>query len=471
MINKSSFIGQYIADITKTYSFEDELGSGAYGKVYRVKHLKTNQTFACKKLNKRQISNKERFKVEIDLLKATDHPYIVKLLDLYEDNIYLYLIMEECLGGELFDRLAKRSKEKNLFTEKEACEVFKKIMTAINYCHAHGVCHRDIKPENILFADKDDLSSIKVADFGLSRVFSAENKVMTSVVGTTFYMSPEVINGKYNEKCDVWSAGCILYIMLCGRPPFYAKNDTDLIRKINSKAYSFNYPEFSNVSIDAKDLITRMLCDEDKRLTAQGVIDHNWIKLNAPRSKSKILELNYDNMINYSKMNKLKKSVFTFIASRIDSKDVEAIVDIFNTLDKNRDGVITLKEAKGAVSYIKEQKEKGVKVSKSVDEVVSIIENYFNEIDIDHNGLINYSEFLASSIDHKKHLQKELIYDAFKMFDSNSAGKFTLKNLTDIIRPNTNDDLDYIKSMFAKYDLNHDNFISYEEFLNAVDED
>lgn len=470
MINKSSFIGQHIADINKEYIFEQELGSGAYGKVYRVKNIQTNITYACKKLNKRQISNKQRFKVEIDLLKATDHPYIVKLLELYEDNIYLYLIMEECKGGELFDRLAKRSKERNLFSEEVACEIFKKIMTAINYCHSHGVCHRDIKPENILFSDTDDLSSIKVVDFGLSRVFTVEDKIMTSIVGTTYYMSPEVINGNYNEKCDIWSAGCLLYIMLCGRPPFYAKNDSDLIRKINSKAYSFSYPEFDNVSIDAKDLITRMLCDENIRLTSQGVIDHNWIKMNAQRCKSKILELDYTNIVNYSNMNKLKKSVFVNISNRLNNNDTVDLVNIFNTIDKNRDGVISLKEARSASNYIKERNHKELN-NGNILEVANNIERYFKEIDIDNNGLINYSEFLASTIDHKKILQKELIYDAFKLFDANSRGKLSLKNITDIIRPTNNEQLEYIKNMFDKYDLNHDNYINYEEFLNAIDED
>lgn len=469
MINKSSFIGQYIADITKAYEFQKELGSGAYGKVFKVKNLKTGKTYACKKMNKRQISNKDRFKVEIDLLKATDHPFIVKLIDLYEDNIFLYLVMEECFGGELFDRLAKRSREKNLYTERETCQIFTKLMTGINYCHAHGVCHRDIKPENILFADRDDLSTLKIADFGLSRVFSSEDKIMTSIVGTTFYMSPEVLNGSYNEKCDIWSAGCILYIMLCGRPPFYAKNDRDLMRKIQSKAYTFNHPEFNTVSIDAKDLISRMLCDEDKRLSAQGVLDHIWVKQNAPRSKELLLELKFDNIAEYSHMNALKKGVFSFIATRMSNEDVNNLADIFNTLDKNRDGVLTLKEAKGAIKYLKEEKLKGKQVSKTVEDVASNIEFVFNEMDLDKNGLINYSEFIAATMDHKKLLLKDNIYEAFRMFDSTQSGKFNLKNLTDIIRPTTQDDLNYLKKMFDSFDLDKDGFISYDEFMKALD--
>lgn len=465
MINKSSFIGQFIDDINKYYSFEQELGSGAYGQVSRVKNLKTNEKFACKKMNKRQISNKERFKVEIDLLKATDHPYIVKLHELYEDNVYLYLIMEECKGGELFDRLAKRSKEGNLYTEKETCAIFKKLMTGINYCHSHGVCHRDIKPENILFANKDDLSTLKIADFGLSRVFSNENKTMTSIVGTTFYMAPEVLKGNYDEKCDVWSAGCILYIMLCGRPPFYAKNDEELMRKIKSKSYSFNYPEFKNVSSDAVDLLSKMLCDQEKRLTAQGVVDHRWIVNNAPQAKEKILSLNFENIQDYTSMNKIKKGFFTFISSRLTDEDSKDLIEIFNSLDKNMDGVLTVKEINNGLKYLKEKgniKQYPENLDKQMDSI-------FNEMDLDKNGLINYSEFVAAAMDHKSYIKKEMIYEAFKAFDQDHVGKITLKGLLEIVRPSKDEDEKYLKKLFNEFDLDKDGSIDHQEFLQALD--
>ena len=150
----------------------------------------------------KKIKNKKQFQTELDLLKATDHPNIIKLYDIYEDAHYIYLIMEECNGGEFFDSLTKRAKEKNMYTEKECAKIFKQILEAVNYLHAHGVCHRDLKPENILFSNVADDSSLKLIDFGLSKVLDGENQ-LKGAVGTTFYMAPEVIEGKYNEKCDL----------------------------------------------------------------------------------------------------------------------------------------------------------------------------------------------------------------------------------------------------------------------------
>ncbi len=265
MISKSHFIGEHIADIGKYYDFIKELGQGSYGHVYRCQNKETGNVYACKKMNKKKIKNKEQFKTEIDLLRATDHPNIIKLYDIFEDNQYIYLIMEECNGGEFFDSLAKRAKEKKMYTEKECAKIFKQILEAVNYLHAHGVCHRDLKPENILFSTLADDSSLKLIDFGLSKVLDGDKGTMKGAVGTTFYMAPEVLTGKYNEKCDIWACGIILYIMLCGKPPFYSQDEEELKKKICSMKYNFNYPEFKKVSQDAIDLIKKILVAPEKR--------------------------------------------------------------------------------------------------------------------------------------------------------------------------------------------------------------
>ena len=166
IISKSVFVGKSNKSFSDVYTVVKEIGSGSYGRVYRVKNKTTGDTRACKQLTKGRIANTEKFKLEIDLMIQMDHPNIIKLYEVFEDNRYIYLIMEECTGGELFDKIITRIQNKNLFSEKEAAGIFQQMMSAICYCHSNGICHRDLKPENlainpdgkIVFIDNDDLT-------------------------------------------------------------------------------------------------------------------------------------------------------------------------------------------------------------------------------------------------------------------------------------------------------------------------
>ena len=162
MIKKSNFIGVHIEKIDKYYQIIKEIGHGSYGHVYRCQNISTGNVYACKKFEKKFIKNKKILKNEIDLLRATDHPNIIKLYETFEDKKNLYLIMEECNGGELFERLEKNAKNNKMYTEKDAAKIMKQILEAINYLHYHGVCHRDLKPENILFSSIEESSQIKL---------------------------------------------------------------------------------------------------------------------------------------------------------------------------------------------------------------------------------------------------------------------------------------------------------------------
>lgn len=184
----------------------------------------------------------EKFTLEINVMAKMDHQNIIKLYEIFEDNRYIYLVMEECTGGELFDRIIDRINKKKLFTEREAAVLFKQLMSCINYCHSQGICHRDLKPENLLFLTPADDSPLKVIDFGLSKIFDKKDNKMTTKVGTAYYVSPEVLQGNYDQSCDIWSAGVILYIILTGDPPFNGANDNEIYRKISQKKFTFPSP-------------------------------------------------------------------------------------------------------------------------------------------------------------------------------------------------------------------------------------
>ena len=453
MISKSHFIGEHIADVGQSYEFIKELGKGSYGQVFRCQNKITGNVYACKKMSKKKIKNKTQFKTEINLLRATDHPNIIKLYDIYEDTDYIYLIMEECNGGEFFDCLAKRAKEKKMYTEKECAKIFKQILEAVNYLHAHGVCHRDLKPENILFSNVADDSSLKLIDFGLSKVLDGD-KNLKGAVGTTFYMAPEVITGAYNEKCDIWACGVILYIMLCGKPPFYSQDEEELKKKICSMKYNFNYPEFQKVSQDAIDLIKKLLVPPEQRLSAAEVLATPWLKENAPNATGENLKQNWEHIEKYSKLNLLQKSIINFTAFHLTSRETKEFVEMFKSLDENSDGVLSIEEIK-----------KGVENSKFGNKGDNIVK-IFEEMDIDKNGLINYTEFISALMDYDKIKENQLL-ECFNSYDADDSGKISFKEFCDMIKPQTEEEKKELQELYNRFDTDGDGEISLKEFKDG----
>lgn len=211
--------------------------------------------------------------LEVEILSQMDHPNVVRLFEIFDDGDILYLVMELMSGGELFDRIV----EKESYTEKEAAETIRPIVDAIRYCHEQGIVHRDLKPENLLYESTDEKAIIKISDFGLARFVQGE--LATTACGTPGYVAPEIVEGKgYGKEVDYWSIGIILYIMLCGFPPFYDENNQELFKAILDCKYEFPSPYWDNVSDDAKDLIRRILVKDPKsRLTAEEILQHPWI--------------------------------------------------------------------------------------------------------------------------------------------------------------------------------------------------
>ena len=378
--NKETFVGKVKGNLTDYYKVQNEIGSGSYGKVYEVKHKNSGELRACKQLAIKHIQNYEKFMLEINILGKMDHPNIIKLFEVFEDKRYVYLVMERCTGGELFDKIIDKLQNDTIFTEREAAKMFREIMGAIAYCHKEGICHRDLKPENLLLSTQSDNSSIKVIDFGLSNIYkdkSGNQVVMSSKVGTAYYVSPEVLAGNYNELCDVWSAGVILYILLCGDPPFNGKNDNEIYKRIKGKTFSYTNPIWKNVSQQAKDLINSMLSEPEVRPSAEQVLQHPWVKELAPLSNEAVLKLNSSSLKQYGNSTKLKKAVMTFICSRMKDDEVANLREIFTAIDKNGDGHLSLEEVKEGMTKI------GLNGQQ--------VEDLFSKMDTDKSGMIDYT--------------------------------------------------------------------------------
>merc|ERR1712190_81935 len=282
---------------------------------------------------------------EIAIMKMMDHPNIIKLYETFEDHRNIYLVMELCLGGELFDRII----ESGHFTEAQAANLMQQIVRAIYYMHENHVCHRDLKPENFLFTTKEsiDKSLLKIIDFGLSCKFE-QNQVLTTKAGTPYYVAPQVLAGKYDQLSDLWSCGVIMYVMLCGYPPFFGETDAEVLSKVRLGNFSFNAADWKNISEDAKNLIRMLLkMNPRDRFTAEQALNHEWIKNKAPKAKNLSLQDNFvDNLRSFRSQNKLKKAALHIIAGQLSEGQIKALRDTFMQLDGNGDGLLTAAELK-----------------------------------------------------------------------------------------------------------------------------
>ena len=451
--SKSNFVGIMKGNLLDKYTVEKEIGAGGYARCLLVKNKTTGQLYACKELQKNKLNNVASLKSEIQILIKLDHPNIIKLYEIYENDNYIYLVMELCTGGELFDRIIQKTEQGKQFTEKEVANIFQQMMSAINYCHSNKIVHRDLKPENLLLATQDENSPIKVIDFGMSRIFN-NKQAMFDKVGTAYYISPEVLDGFYDEKCDIWSAGVILYILLCGYPPFNGNDDDEIFESIKKRKFVYPDAEWANISKEAKDLINKMLSEPLTRLTAEQVLGHPWLvnQLNK-NTKAKEIKINFNTFKTYSGANKLSRAVLTYIASRLTDDEVKKLKDAFQKIDVNGDGMLTLDELKNAISQNPEVH-------------VMNIEQIFKTIDTDNSGVINYTEFLAASIDKRIYLQEDKLRDAFKLFDEDKSGKISKSEISKVLKFKKSGT--EMTKLFEKYDLNGDGEIDFEELLNMM---
>ena len=452
--NKEKFVGKVEGKLEDKYKIIKEIGTGGFSRCLLVKNKTTGIEYACKELPKKKLSDYEGLMREVNLMIKLDHPNIIKLYEVYENDKNIYLIMELCTGGELFDRIVENTENGVQFTEKQAANIFKQMMSAINYCHKNGIVHRDLKPENLLYLNKDKNSPIKVIDFGMSKRFDSKH-FMSEKVGTAYYISPEVLNGKYDEKCDIWSAGVILYIIICGYPCFNGDDDDEIFAAIQKGKINFPSPEWDSISNDAKELIKKMCCSPNKRLTAEQVLNETWVKDNAPNAGKALLPMKIDGFKNYANSNKLRKAVLTYIASRLSEEEIKKIKAIFETIDTDNDGKLSLEELKKAVSLTDGMK-------------IEYIEQLFKSIDTDNSGNIEYTEFISASIEKNVYLNEEKLKEAFKLFDVDGSGKISRAEIEKVLHMDKHSK--EIDAIMAKHDINKDGEIDFQEFLTMMKE-
>jgi len=435
------------------YELGSRLGDGAFGSVFKGKCKRVNADRAIKAIELKAVKDMAAFERETSIQMMLDHPNIVRLYETFRDAKKVYLVMELCTGGEFFDKIVEEG-AKGFDESKVACYV-NQMLAAICYCHANKICHRDIKPENFLMQSNLPDAKLKLIDFGLSTQFEP-GKPLTTKSGTAFYVAPEVMNGKYDEKCDIWSIGVMAFILFCGYPPFNADNDPEIIRKVKEGKVVFLSPHWDKVSDAARSLVLQMFTKKPSdRPSAEILLQNSWLHATSDREATGPICTDFSGRLKSFQANsRFKKVALTALAQQLKDEDVEALQNTFRALDQNQNGMLAPQEIRAGMLKL------GLKVPDNLEETL-------RNVDSDGSGELDYSEFLAATIDKQLYMQRDVCWAAFRTFDLDGDGKITQDELSQVLNADgvqSSLGAESIKRMIAEVDQDGDGCIDFEEF-------
>ncbi|KAK0606232.1 hypothetical protein LWI29_035463 [Acer saccharum] len=334
------------------YELGDEVGRGHFGYTCAAKFKKGDlkgQQVAVKVIPKAKMTTAiaiEDVRREVKILRAlSGHDNLVKFYDAYEDHDNVYVVMELCEGGELLDRILSRGGK---YTEDDAKAVIIQILNVVSFCHLQGVVHRDLKPENFLFTSKDENSHLKAIDFGLSD-FVRPDERLNDIVGSAYYVAPEVLHRSYSTEADVWSIGVIAYILLCGSRPFWARTESGIFRAVLKADPGFDEAPWPSLSSEARDFVKRLLNkDPRRRLTAAQALSHPWLK-NSDDVKVPLDILIFKLMKVYMRSSSLRKAALKALSKTLTVDELFYLKEQFTILEPNKNGTISLDNVKAAL--------------------------------------------------------------------------------------------------------------------------
>ena len=438
------------------------LGQGSFGSVYEAEHIIFKNKVAMKIINKsdNDVDEKEILN-EIDILKKLSHPNIVKIFEFYITKAHYYIVTEYCKDGELFSYI------KNKYSERQLAVLFYQIFSGLWYLHDHKILHRDIKLENIMISGKEkdqstgeELFWIKIIDFGTAKIFE-KNKKEKDVVGSSYYIAPEVLKQNYNEKCDTWSVGIILYMALVGKAPFDGKDDDEIIHKIAKANYNNKDSKLLNHSLEVRDLLSKLLeKDINKRFSAKEALEHPWFEKFGGRSlfsnyKKEEVEPYINNLFKYSFNSKIQQLVIAFLVHNLPSNDSSiTILKLFRHFNKS-----------GNCKLTKDELRQGLYEYREIEFVDNYVENLFILLDGDNNGYIEYEEFLRACIDKKLIIKEKYLRFAFKYLDQDGTETLNTQKIIKafVVKPNVILEAAFNKTL-NNVDKDGDGVINYKEF-------
>lgn len=449
------FVKENTQSFYSVYRLESQpLGSGRYGEVRKCVHNSTKDIRVVKIISKaglptEMIQSRTVFN-EVEFLKTVDHPNLLRVYEFFEDDCNFYIVLEFCSGGDLFNRVV----EVKRFEENEASLIMAQILSGVTYLHSKKIIHRDLKLENVLLEDRENLF-LKIIDFDAATFYG--KGFQKEIYGTPMYMAPEIMKGKYTEKCDLWSCGIIFYILLKGAPPFDGTDDEifEILKKIKLDIDKL----CAEISENGRDLLKKLLeRDPNKRISAEEACNHIWIKTHSKEVSVKTMAKVLLRMKSFRKTTKLKEAIHTFIISKIMDPKVFKVEDsVFNILDVNKDGTISTDEI---VSMLRQEM--------PTEEAEMISETIMEHADSDKNGYIDYTEFLRATVKQQKVCTKENLLNAFKFFDADGNGTIEFEELSSALSDESKISESLIQDLMKQADKNHDGKIDLEEFEDLL---
>ncbi|KAL5209999.1 hypothetical protein ABZP36_005622 [Zizania latifolia] len=444
------------ARLKDLYTIGKKLGQGQFGTTYLCVEKATGRELACKSIAKRKLLTQEDVedvRREIQIMHhLAGHANVVSIVGAYEDAVAVQLVMELCAGGELFDRIIQRGH----YSEKAAAQLARVIVGVIEACHSLGVMHRDLKPENFLFIGQKEDSPLKAIDFGLS-IFFKPGEMFTDVVGSPYYVAPEVLLKHYGREVDVWSAGVIIYILLSGVPPFWdAESEQGIFEQVLKGDLDFSSEPWPNISESAKDLVRKMLIrDPKKRLTAHEALCHPWVCIDGVAPDKPLDSAVLSRLKQFSAMNKLKKMALRVIAESLSEEEIAGLKEMFKMIDTDNSGHITLEELKTGLQRA------------GANLMDSEIDALMEAADIDNSGTIDYGEFIAATLHINKVEKEDKLFAAFSYFDKDGSGYITQDELQKACEEFGIGDT-RIEDIIGDIDQDNDGRIDYNEFVEMM---
>jgi calcium-dependent protein kinase len=383
------------------------------------------------------------------------HKTLANLKEVYEDRDNVHIVMEYCSGGELFDRIIA----KGTFSEAEAAKFFRQMVEMVAHCHNLGVMHRDIKPENFLLNSQTDDTDLVACDFGLGTFFRPGDE-FNVLVGSPYYVAPEVLRRRYSSEADIWSLGVVLYILLCGLPPFWGSSDKEIFMSILKGNLDFSSAPWPSISDEAKNLVRSLLTlDPSKRPTIGEMLSHPWLKECGVAPDSPLDSVVVDRMKQFAAQTRLRKAAILIAAKYLGADEIQGLKELFKAFDVDGDGSITYEEFR-----------QGLRATSSGGGAMSDaeIEKVMRETDVDGSGAIDYNEFLASTVNLSLLQREDVLRKMFLELDVDGSGTLTVEEIeTALGQTSLGGSVDHadVLELVKRADANGDGVIDFDEFV------